>query len=69
MVTESWSSTRVTVVARVDAPSLRPPFGYAVFHAVSTEAFSSQERHSVEGGGIGLARLLSLAPVAVLVRA
>jgi hypothetical protein len=27
MVTDSWSSTCLTVVARFDAPSLRPPFG------------------------------------------
>jgi hypothetical protein len=48
MVTYSWSSTGVTVVARFHAPSLRPPFGHAVFHAVSAEALPSQEIDRIE---------------------
>jgi len=55
MVTYSWSSTGGTVVARFHPPSLRTPFGHAVFHAVSAEALPSQEidrierHHAVQG--------------------
>ena len=48
MVTDSWSSTSVTVGARFHAPSLRAPFGHAVFHAVRAEALPSQEIDRIE---------------------
>jgi hypothetical protein len=48
MVLDSWSSTGATVVARFDAPSLRPPFRHAVFHPVSAEAPPSQQIYRIE---------------------
>jgi len=48
MVTDSWASTSVTVVARFNAPSLRTPFGHTLFHAVSAEALPPQEIDRIE---------------------
>jgi hypothetical protein len=48
MLTDSWSSTGALLVACFDVPSLRTPFGHAVFHPVSAEAVASQEIHRVE---------------------
>jgi len=38
----------VTVLTRFDAPSLRPPFGRAKFHAVRAEALPAQEIDRIE---------------------
>ena len=48
MVTRSWATTRVTVIARLDAPSQGAPFGHAMLHAVSAETLSSQEVDRIE---------------------